>query len=287
MQKNLLRLFPLLLVGLLAISLALIGCSSESKTEYQYISAAELKNKLDAGEDVIIVDIQVEEEFNRHFIKGAIPTYAFPVETAEDRAKLVSTLQEIKTSNAPVIIVCPRGGGGATRTYDYYKGEFVSEDRLFILADGQEQWPYNNLLGSIDNTEDIKQKSESVQIFQPKEAIIQYVSPEQVKSDIENDTDILLIDIQPENDFRKHHIQGSIATYAFPVTSNDDKQKLARILPDVLTSEAPVYVLCPRGRSGAENTLNFLAEQGVDPNRMFIIEGGQAGWPYEELVVTQ
>ncbi|NIP26153.1 MAG: rhodanese-like domain-containing protein, partial [Phycisphaerae bacterium] len=41
-----------------------------------------------------------------------------------------------------VVIVCPRGGGGAKRTYDYFKAKGVAEARLTILAGGQKDWPY-------------------------------------------------------------------------------------------------------------------------------------------------
>jgi thiosulfate/3-mercaptopyruvate sulfurtransferase len=45
-----------------------------------------------------------------------------------------------------VVIVCPRGGGGAKRAYDHLAGQGVTGGRLFILEQGQQGWPYPELL---------------------------------------------------------------------------------------------------------------------------------------------
>ncbi|OEH84965.1 hypothetical protein BHU72_07175 [Desulfuribacillus stibiiarsenatis] len=150
-------------------------------------------------------------------------------------------------------------------------------------AQSQSTGPQSQLNQSVEsspNTATVKQNSEE----KPKEIVLQYIKPENVKSAIEKGDKMFLVDIQPEDEYSKHHIKGTIETNAFPVKTNDDKQKLAKVLPDVLASNDPVYIVCPRGKSGAENTFNFLAEQGVANDRLFIIEGGQAAWPYDELL---
>ena len=45
-----------------------------------------------------------------------------------------------------MVIVCPRGAGGAERTYDYLKSQGVAEKRMMILEGGQQDWPYKALL---------------------------------------------------------------------------------------------------------------------------------------------
>ncbi len=49
---------------------------------------------------------------------------------------------KIKTSTEDVIILCPRGGGGAKNTYDFYKANGIDEKRLLILEKGMEKWPF-------------------------------------------------------------------------------------------------------------------------------------------------
>ncbi|MGG7163344.1 rhodanese-like domain-containing protein [Clostridium ihumii] len=116
------------------------------KTEFKYYTADELKEAIEKKADLLILDIQVEDEYKAHHIKGAIPTYAYPVKTDEEKAKLDSSLEKINSSKAPVVIVCPGGAGGAERTYEYLKGKNVDESRLFILEKGQKAWPHEDLL---------------------------------------------------------------------------------------------------------------------------------------------
>lgn len=124
---------------LLAILLVpFVSWADEGK--YNYISAADLEARLTANLPTNIVDIQVEEEFAQHHIKGATPTYAYPVKSDADRSKLEAVVQEIETNADPVVIVCPRGAGGAKRTYDYLSQQGIAAERLLILAKGQEGW---------------------------------------------------------------------------------------------------------------------------------------------------
>ena len=127
------------LILLLAI-LLVPGLSLASESKYNYISAADLETRLTAELPTNIVDIQVEEEFAQHHIKGATPTYAYPVKSDADRGKLDATVEELKANADPVVIVCPRGGGGAKRTYDYLLQQGIAADRLLVLAKGQEGW---------------------------------------------------------------------------------------------------------------------------------------------------
>ena len=108
--------------------------------EYRYMSGQHLEEQLKAGKPLVVLDIQVEEEFRAHHIRGAVPTYAYPVKSEEDRMKLQASLEQIRAVDAPVVIVCPRGAGGAKRTYDHLRASGISEQRLFILEKGQAGW---------------------------------------------------------------------------------------------------------------------------------------------------
>lgn len=125
---------------LLSAMLILPGMAFASGTEYNYISAADLEARLTANQTTNVVDIQVEEEFSQHHIKGAVPTHAYPVKSDTDRAKLDAAIEQIKTNSDPVVIVCPRGEGGAKRTYDYLLQQGVAAERLLILEKGQSGW---------------------------------------------------------------------------------------------------------------------------------------------------
>ena len=124
---------------LLAI-LLIPGIAFSGDEKYNYISAADLETRLNANLPTNIIDIQVEGEFNQHHIMGATPTYAYPVKSDADRTRLDTAIEQINGNNDPVVIVCPRGAGGAKRTYDYLLEKGISADRLLILERGQEGW---------------------------------------------------------------------------------------------------------------------------------------------------
>lgn len=124
---------------LTALFLGSVAGAAEKPT-YNYISAAALEARLNAAQPTNILDIQVEEEYAKHHIKGAIATHAYPVKGDEDRARLAAAIAKIKANSDPVVIVCPRGAGGATRTYDYLLTQGIPAERLLILEKGQEGW---------------------------------------------------------------------------------------------------------------------------------------------------
>ncbi|AJF06571.1 rhodanese-like domain-containing protein [Geoalkalibacter subterraneus] len=113
---------------------------------YNTISADRVKGLIEQQEAVILVDIQPEKDFAEHHLIGSIETNAYPVKSAKDKTKLDKTLPLIEDSTAPVVVVCPRGGGGAQKAYDYLKSQGVAEERLVILEGGISGWPHDDLM---------------------------------------------------------------------------------------------------------------------------------------------
>lgn len=112
-----------------------------------------------------------------------------------------------------------------------------------------------------------------------------YIEPQELKELLDKKQPVILVDIQPAADFKKQHIIGSIETNAFPAKSDEEKARLDKTLPTIKASKDPVVVVCPRGKSGAKNSYEYLMKQGVAEDRMTILEGGIAEWPYKELFV--
>jgi len=129
-------------IVLLAMALLVAGnlFAADPTASYHYISAADLETRLNSGQSTHIVDIQIEEDYVQHHITGATATYAYPVKSDADKAKLAAVLDGLKGDTAPVVIVCPRGAGGATRTYDYLLSQGLEAERLLILEKGQGGW---------------------------------------------------------------------------------------------------------------------------------------------------
>jgi rhodanese-related sulfurtransferase len=133
------RTFLLFAILCLAVGI----CRADASGDYKFISADALKARIDAELPVTIVDICPVAQFAAGHIKGAIETNAYPVKTQAERDKLAKLLPGIKASGNDVVIICPRGAGGAERTYDFYKAQGVKEDRLMILEKGMNGWPYD------------------------------------------------------------------------------------------------------------------------------------------------
>jgi len=113
-----------------------------------------------------------------------------------------------------------------------------------------------------------------------------YVTPEEFKKWLETGMKVIIVDIQPHEDFVKHHFKGSIETNAFPVDTDELKKRLDKALPVINQSSDPVVVVCPKGKKGAERAYDYLKSKGVDKKRLFILKGGVADFPYRELFVT-
>ncbi|HIJ90469.1 MAG: rhodanese-like domain-containing protein [Desulfobulbaceae bacterium] len=112
-----------------------------------------------------------------------------------------------------------------------------------------------------------------------------YITPANLKKMLDEKQEVILVDIQPADQFEKHHLPGAIETNAFPTKSDEEKARLDKTLPTINASKAPVTVLCPRGKSGAKNSYDYLQSKGVDEKRLQILEGGIADWPYAEMFV--
>lgn len=112
-----------------------------------------------------------------------------------------------------------------------------------------------------------------------------YIEPQELKELMDKKKPVILVDIQPAADFEKQHLPGSIETNAFPAAKDEEKARLDKALTIIKASKDPVVVVCPRGKTGAKNSYNYLESKGVSEDRMQILEGGIHEWPYKELFV--
>lgn len=135
----------LTLIGLALFSLLNVAALFES---FNYLEAETFREWLSASKPVIIVDIQVAEEFAAHHFPNSIETNAFPVKTAAQQKQIDPAVAAYKATGHDVVVVCPRGGGGAKRCYTYLKSQGVPEEKLTILTGGIAKWPYKDMLQS-------------------------------------------------------------------------------------------------------------------------------------------
>ncbi len=136
-----------LLVVLLFTALSVVAAPLVAgDATYNYIAPEDLKARILSNESMTLLDIQAQEEFSMHHIRGAVATYAYPVKSDEEKGRIEAAYAKLADGSDPVVIVCPRGGGGARRTCDYLINRGIDARRLLILEKGQEGWPYGELL---------------------------------------------------------------------------------------------------------------------------------------------
>ncbi len=105
----------MLLVVLAVTVITLAGCQSGGGTsaDYKYYSQAQLKSALENDLPLVIFDVQVEADFSADHIEGAIATYAFPVKSDDDKAKIDAQLELLEETDSDIVIICPMGRVGA------------------------------------------------------------------------------------------------------------------------------------------------------------------------------
>jgi rhodanese-related sulfurtransferase len=140
------RLSVMFLMAVVALTAGWsVSAVAAEEGPYNYLTAEALKVKLESKEALTLLDIQVEQEYGEHHIPGAVATHAYPVKSDDERGRLDALLPQLQANADAIVIVCPRGAGGAKRAYDHLLGRGIAPERLVILEKGQERWPYPEL----------------------------------------------------------------------------------------------------------------------------------------------
>jgi rhodanese-related sulfurtransferase len=130
---------------LLVVTLVLCVAVAALAADYRFVKQDTFKQWLESGKKMILVDIQPPADFAKKHFKGALETGAYPVKSDEEKKRLDLILDRINSSQDDVVIVCPRGGGGAKNTWDYLSAKGIPVSRMYILEKGSEGWPYPEL----------------------------------------------------------------------------------------------------------------------------------------------
>jgi len=83
---------------------------------------------------------------------------------------------------------------------------------------------------------------------------------------------------QTEKEYATGFIDAAYPTYARPLKTDADFGKLDPFLETIKHTNEDVVLICPRGKSGAERPYDYFKKNGIDENRLLILEGGQAAF---------
>lgn len=124
------------------LAVMLLGAMPATGGEYRYVKQQEFRDWLQNGKQMLIVDIQEPAAFAAQHFRDSIETGAYPAKSDEERRKLDGAVKQAAATSVDVVIVCPRGGGGAKNSYDYLNERGIDETRLYILEKGMQGWTY-------------------------------------------------------------------------------------------------------------------------------------------------
>lgn len=113
---------------------------------WQYKTADEIKQMLDSNEDVYYIDIRTEEEYKAGHFSNALGIFAHPIDTIELETKVRAVAETLDQNNKPIVVVGPDGSSASMRAVSILVDAGISENRLFILENGANAWPYNDVL---------------------------------------------------------------------------------------------------------------------------------------------
>ncbi len=134
------------LLLILSLSLICIFNMGAFLASYNYVNQDDFKKWVESEKPMIIVDIQDKQAFAKQHFKGSIETNSYPVKSNEERGKIDPAVEEYKATGNDVVVICPRGKGGAKRCYDYMKSQGVPDEKLFILEHGIDNWPHRDMV---------------------------------------------------------------------------------------------------------------------------------------------
>lgn len=129
-KENIMKGF---LIMLLISTIALTGCNIsnniDNNTEYKKINAEEAKAMIDR-EDVIILDVRTQEEYDSGHIENAV---LLPVTEIADKAEEI-----LPDKDAKILIYCRSGNRSATASKDLIRMGYTN---VYDFG-GINSWPY-------------------------------------------------------------------------------------------------------------------------------------------------
>jgi len=80
-----------------------------------------------------------------------------------------------------------------------------------------------------------------------------FIAAQELEKRIKQGPSLIIVDICPVEQFAKGHVPGSIETNAYPVKTDEERERLDKVMPKITSSTDDVVIVCPRGAGGKEN----------------------------------
>ena len=126
------------------------GDMLEVTPNYQYITPDDMKAKIDAKEDMLLLSVQTKDSYKEDgHLHGSIETKAYPANTEDLRKRLDKVTDKLTENDLPIYVMCMEGKGGAENAISYYVNEKkIDQTRFYIIEGGIKGWPFPEMLES-------------------------------------------------------------------------------------------------------------------------------------------
>lgn len=126
------------------------GDMLEVTPKYQYITPDDMKAKIDAKEDMLLLSVQTKDSYKEDgHLHGSIETKAYPANTEDLRKRLDKVTDKLTENDLPIYVMCMEGKGGAENAISYYVNEKkIDQTRFYIIEGGIKGWPFPEMLES-------------------------------------------------------------------------------------------------------------------------------------------
>ncbi|NMA68904.1 MAG: rhodanese-like domain-containing protein [Desulfitobacterium sp.] len=105
----------------------------------------------------------------------------------------------------------------------------------------------------------------------------QYKTVDEVKAMLDAQESVIVLDTRLEEKYNEGHIPGSIHKAVFPLDTPELENALKELVTE-LQGDDPIVVVCNSGQKVAKRAVSVLQDEGIAPERLFILEGGAGAW---------
>jgi len=113
---------------------------------------------------------------------------------------------------------------------------------------------------------------------------MQWIQFNDLIKELDQGTDMLLLDVRPHKDYETVHLKGSVPTYCMEMLTDQvgrtESLKKVVVTPEGDYISKPVIILCMYGGIGARTAWNDLRDIGFDMKNVYLLMGGANPWPH-------
>jgi rhodanese-related sulfurtransferase len=115
----------------------------------------------------------------------------------------------------------------------------------------------------------------------------QYLSAADLKADLESDApECLILDVRRAEDYAAGHIKSAVTADMDKAMEGDDASGFAGMKKALLSAtgseigreNGKIVLVCYAGRAYAQKGTDILVAMGVNPDKIYTLEGGMRAW---------